>query len=199
MWGLAGGWQWAGLAPPRGGQQSSRMMNNWHSVKLIFINVASINVWCLLYHYSTAAASTAAAHHRTSPSSSSFQQLPHAETEHDWTQRVDTGHGSATTLVAGLGCLLDKVEQCQGTKSTKFLLPVDKQTINSNVVTHSVTRQKIHTFKGEKINKSKCKNFYNWKVKHLGNGLLSVLCLCWSSTQILGSVLYWAEVCPNKI
>ena len=147
----------SGLAPPRGGQQSSRMMNNWHSVKLIFINVASINVWCLLYHYSTAAA-----HHRTSPSSSSFQQqLPHAETEPDWTQCVDTGHGSATTLVAGLGCLLDKVEQCQGTKSTKFLLPVDKQTINSNVVTHSVTRQKIHTFKGEKINKSKCKNFYS--------------------------------------
>ena len=153
----------SGLAPPRGGQQSSRMMNNWHSVKLIFINVASINVWCLLYHYtSLTAASTAAAHHRTSPSSSSFQQqLPHAETEPDWTQCVDTGHGSATTLVAGLGCLLDKVEQCQGTKSTKFLLPVDKQTINSNVVTHSVTRQKIHTFKGEKINKSKCKNFYS--------------------------------------
>ena len=129
-----------------------------------------------------------------------LQQLPAASSRRDWTW-LDTacGHGSATTLVAGLGCLLDKVEQCQGTKSTKFLLPVDKQTINSNVVTHSVTRQKIHTFKGEKINKSKCKNFYNWEVKHLGNGLLSVLCLCWSSTQILGSVLYRAEVCPNKI
>ena len=100
-------------------------------------------------------------------SSSSFQ-LPHAEIEHDWTQ---CGHGSASpplarTIVSGLGCLLDKVEQCQGTKSTKFLLPVDKQTINSNVVTHSVTRQKIHTFKGEKINKSKCKNIFttdNWR------------------------------------
>ena len=90
----------------------------------------------------------------------------------DWTW-LDTvcGHGSASsplarTIVSGLGCLLDKVEQCQGTKSTKFLLPVDKQTINSNVVTHSVTRQKIHTFKGEKINKSKCKNIFttdNWR------------------------------------
>ena len=96
------------------------------------------------------------------------------------------GHGSASpplarTIVSGLGCLLDKVEQCQGTKSTKFLLPVDKQTINSNVVTHSVTRQKIHTFKGEKINKSKnVKTFLQptTEGKHLGNGLLSVLYLC---------------------
>ena len=108
----------------------------------------------------------------TSPSFSSFQQQLPASSRRDW-KWLDTvcGHGSASlplarTIVSGLGCLLDKVEQCQGTKSTKFLLPVDKQTINSNVVTHSVTRQKIHTFKGEKINKSKCKNIFttdNWR------------------------------------
>ena len=86
VWGLAGGWQWAG-AEERGGQQSSRMMNNWHSVKLIFINVASINVWCLLYHY-TSLTAAARPQHTTEP-----VPAPAASSSSFLTQRLNmTGH-----------------------------------------------------------------------------------------------------------
>ena len=50
-----------------------KMMNNWHSVKLIFINVPSINVWCLLYQYT--------AHYTATRQSGNNLYLPHSSTQ----------------------------------------------------------------------------------------------------------------------